>query len=68
MATFSLVLMIAVVLGVVVLILLFERRRARQIERDLRSRAQPPQSPHETGPRETGPRETGPREAEPRDS
>ena len=33
---FSLIVMIAAVIGVVVLILLFERRRAHQIERDLR--------------------------------
>jgi uncharacterized membrane protein affecting hemolysin expression len=37
MATFSLVVMIVAVIGVVVLILLFERRRARQIQRNLRA-------------------------------
>jgi hypothetical protein len=41
MTTFGLLVMIAVVIGVVVMILLFERRRAQQIERDLRSREQP---------------------------
>lgn len=51
MATFSLCLMVAVVIGVVVLILLFERRRARQIEHDLRSRQQPP-AQRESEPRD----------------
>jgi hypothetical protein len=36
MDVLSLVLMIAAVIGVVVLILLFERRRAQEIERDLK--------------------------------
>jgi hypothetical protein len=41
MDTFTLIVMIAAVLGVVVLILLFERRRAKEIERDLRRNEQP---------------------------
>ena len=36
MDAFGLVLTVAVTIGVVVLILLFERRRAREIEHDLR--------------------------------
>lgn len=39
MNAFSVVVTIAVLLGVAVLILLFERRRARQIERDLKDMA-----------------------------
>lgn len=52
MATFSLVLMIAVVIGVVVMILLFERRRAQQIERDLSARDQPRTEPREEEPQD----------------
>lgn len=37
MSVFGLVVTVAVVIGIVVLILLFERRRAQEIERDLRS-------------------------------
>ena len=47
MGTFSLIVMIIAVIGVVVLILLFERRRAEEIERDLRRNEQPSTSPHE---------------------
>ena len=36
MATYGLIVTIIVMVGVVVLILLFERRRAREIEADLR--------------------------------
>lgn len=39
MDAFSLVVTVVVLLGVAVLILLFERKRAREIERDLRSNA-----------------------------
>jgi hypothetical protein len=39
MDAFSLVVTVVALLGVAVLILLFERRRAREIERDLRSNA-----------------------------
>ncbi|SFC33424.1 hypothetical protein SAMN04487968_105217 [Nocardioides terrae] len=63
MATFSMVLMIAVVIGVVVLILLFERRRARQIERDLKARAQPRHAPGGTEPQGVQPRENDRRES-----
>lgn len=50
MGTFSLVVMIVAVLGVVVLILLFERRRAQEIERDLQGsqrRARPREWEHD---------------------
>lgn len=39
MDAFGVVLTIAVLLGVALLILLFERKRAREIQRDLRSMA-----------------------------
>ncbi|WP_175507620.1 hypothetical protein [Nocardioides terrae] len=55
--------MIAVVIGVVVLILLFERRRARQIERDLKARAQPRHAPGGTEPQGVQPRENDRRES-----
>lgn len=38
-ALYSLIVTVAVVIGIVVFILLFERRRARDIERDLRTDA-----------------------------
>jgi hypothetical protein len=38
MEVFSLVVMIAAVIGVVVMILLFERKRAEGVRRDLRAR------------------------------
>lgn len=46
MGVFGLVVMIVVTIGMVVLILVFERKRAREIQRDLRS--------HRAGPTQRG--------------